>query len=109
MAHANHVVGIIRLDATSKQNAPFEADIGQTLHRLRAGPPVLSDMDFNANSPRICSRRRIGNRISGTWDDATVVLTADLRQLARDLEAEWTKYQQPATCHGWSDVNEFEM
>lgn len=105
MARTNYVVGIIRLDATSKHKAAFDGNIGQTLSRLRAGPRTISAAEFRDNR----SRGLVANRISGAWDDATVVLTANLRQLARDLEAEWRRHQRPASCDGWSDLNEFKM
>ena len=95
MAHTKHVVGIVKLDAAPEPHAPFDEHIGRTLQRLRAGPPPVSEGNCDRIFPRCCSCRRVENRINSTWED-TVLLTADLRQLARDLEAEWRKYQRLA-------------
>lgn len=97
MAHTNHVVGIIRLDDSSKQGPRFDEDIGRTLQRLRAGRPNVSAADSPVALPNCSTHHRLEDRISGTWDGATRVLTADLRQLARELEFQWREYQRLAS------------
>ena len=108
MAQTDHVIGIVRLDATPGPHASFDEHIGRTLQRLRAGPSTVFDGHSDVDSSRGCARRRIENRINRGWDDETVVLTADLRRLIRDLEAEWTKYQRVTTRHIWSSLEEME-
>jgi len=86
MAHHNHLVGIIELDAVPKRGSAPDKDIGQTLSRLCTSDPELSDSDgidfATISAPSGWQRIRAGG------DDAIAIRPADLQQLNFDLESE---------------------
>jgi len=86
MAHHNHLVGIIELDAVPKRGSAPDKDIGQTLSRLCTSDPELSDSDgtdfATISAPSGWQRIRAGE------DDAIAIRPADLQQLNFDLESE---------------------